>query len=346
MRKGAARIVRFAPETGAGARRRRPAAIALALVTALAVALPAGCGAGREQSRVVRVGYLRNDVHQVAYHAAREKGYFADRGLDVREGGAFNAGPEEMSAFSAGELDMGYVGASPFLTFAGQEMVDVRIVAQANVGGSAIVVRNGLEVEDVAGLKGRTIAVPGYSTVQDFLLRIAMKKAGLGERDVNVIVVKPPEVPGALAAGQVDAAVVWEPYPSMVLAQNAGRILETSEEIWPGHPCCMLIVDSGFLARNPDTVRRVVDAHVEATRYVADNLVEAGDMAHLFTGQPTEVARAAVKKMKFSWKPDVKGVTRYAEFLKSNGVIKVEDPASFVGRLVDPRFLPGDDGER
>ncbi len=315
-------------------------ALALAAALLAAIALPCGCGGGGEQARVVRVGYLRNDLHQVAYYVAREKGFFSEQGLDVREVGAFNAGPEEMSAFSAGELDFGYAGASPVLTFAGQKMVDVKIVAQVNMGGSAIVVRNGLEVDDVAGLKGRTVAVPGYSTVQDFLLRAAMKKAGLGEQDVSVIVVKPPEMPQALASGQIDAAVAWEPYPTMVVEQKVGRVLEASEEIWPHHPCCMLFVDARFLERNPDAVRRMVAAHVEATRYVKDNLVEAGDMAHLFTGQPSEVARKAVRKIEFSWEPDVKGLTRYAEFLKSSGVIKVDDPAAFVRGLVDTGFLP------
>lgn len=338
-RERAGRLVR-------GPGRTLQAALALAVLLACALALPAGCGGGGRQSRAVRVGYLRNDLHQVAYYVAREKGFFAGRGLDVREGGAFNAGPEEMSAFSAGELDFGYAGTAPVLTFAGRDMVDVRVVAQANVEGSAIVVRNGLEIEDVAGLKGRTIAVPGYSTVQDFLLRTAMKEAGLADKDANVIVVKPPEVPAALAAGRIDAAVVWEPYPTMVTSGKAGRVLATSRQIWPGHPCCLLVVDAGFLRENPDTVRRTVAAHVEATRYINENRVEAGDLAHLFTGQPTDVARQAVGKLDYSFEPDIEGITRYARFLQDGGVIDVDDPESFVRGLVDTSFLPGDEGER
>ncbi len=317
-------------------------AVTLITVMALLMALPlGGCGAKPQGTRVVRIGTLRNDLHQVAYYVAREKGFFTEEGLDVREGGAFNAGPEEMSAFSAGELDMGYAGTAPIVTFAGQDMADVKIVAQANLVGSAIVVRNGLEAEDVAALKGRTIAVPGYSTVQDFLLRTALKKAGMSDKDVNIIVVKPPEMIPALAGGQVDAAVAWEPYPSMMVNQKAGRVLIRSGKIWPHHPCCMLVADADFLRRNPDTVKRVVAAHVKATKYIRDNPLEAADMAHLFTGQPAEVARAAMKDIEFSYVPEVKGIQRYVEFLKSNGVIKVKDAASFTRGLVDTGFLPG-----
>lgn len=317
-------------------------AVTLVTVMALLLTLPlGGCGGKPQGTRVVRIGTLRNDLHQVAYYVAREKGFFTEEGLDVREGGAFNAGPEEMSAFSAGDLDMGYAGTAPIVTFTGQDMADVKIVAQANMVGSAIVVRNGLEAEDVAALKGRTIAVPGYSTVQDFLLRTALKKAGVGDKDVNIIVVKPPEMIPALAGGQIDAAVAWEPYPSMMVAQKAGRVLIRSGRIWPHHPCCMLVADANFLRENPETVKRFVAAHVKATRYIKENPLEAADMAHLFTGQPTEVVRAAMKDIEFSYVPEVKSIQRYVEFLKSNGVIKVKDAASFTRGLVDTGFLPG-----
>jgi NitT/TauT family transport system substrate-binding protein len=220
-------------------------------------------------------------------------------------------------------------------------MIDIKIVAQANMVGSAVLVRNGLEAEDVADLRGRTIAVPGYSTVQDFLLRTALKKAGVSEQDVSIIVVKPPEMIPALSRGQVDAAVAWEPYPSMVVAQKAGRILTTSGKIWPHHPCCMLVADAKFLRDNPDTVRRVVAAHVKATKYIRENQQEAADMAHIFTGQPRDVAQAAMKDIEFSYMPEIKGIQRYADFLKSNGVIKVENTAAFTRGLVDTSFLPG-----
>ena len=319
-------------------------ALSAAMVAAVVVALSTplgGCGGSTGQTRVVRIGTLKNDLHQVAFYIAQQKGFFEDQGLDMREGGVFSAGPEEMSAFSAGDLDMGYVGTAPAVTFKGQNMADVKIVAQANMDGSAIVVRNGFEANDVAALKGSTIAIPGNSTVQDFLLRTALKKAGVSVKDVNIIVVKPPEMLPALASSQIDAAVVWEPYPSMVVAQKAGRVLLTSEKIWPNHPCCMLVADSTFLKKNPDTVRRVVAAQVEATKFIQQNPEEAADMAHLYTGQPVDVARAAMKDIKFNYTPDEKGIQRYVEFLKTNGVIKTSSVGTFMDNLMYTVYLPG-----
>ena len=332
-------------QTRVGPWRSASACLACACAAVLLGALVtagAGCGGSESASRVVRVGFLRNDLHQLAFYVAREKGFFKEQGLDIREGGAFNAGPEEMSSFSAGDLDIGYVGTAPCLTFAGQRMADVKIVAQANTGGTSLIVRPGLDVKEITDLEGRTIAVPGLSTVQDFLLHRALEKAGMEPSQVRKTVLKPPEMLPALAGAQVDAALAWEPYPSMARAQGAGRTLLSSREIWPDHPCCMVVADSAFIEKNPDAVRRFVAAHVKATRYIRDNRLEAADMAHLFTGQPTDVVRAAMKNIGFSFRPDIRKIGEYAVFMAGQGVIKEKNPAAFARSMVDSSFIPGD----
>ena len=315
--------------------------VALLLLCAICTGLLAGCGSGTSATRVVRVGYLSTDMHQLAYYVAREKGFFTQEGLDVREVGAFSAGPEEMSAFSAGQLDMGYVGAAPAITFASQGMADIKIVAQANTIGSSIVVRPGLDIADVNGLKGRTVAIPGVSTMQDFILHKALDEAGVDPAEVNIIVVKPPDMIASLASGQIDAAVVWEPYPTMAVAQNAGRVLITSAKILPDHPCCMVVVDSKFLKDNPDTVKRFIAAHIKATDYINANKLEAADMAHLWTGQDTSITRVAMKNIKYAYVPSVKAIQSYVDFMKKSGVVKQKDTAAFTRSLVDTSFTGG-----
>lgn len=312
-----------------------------AFVAAAVIVAGAGCGGDPKPSRVVRVGYLRNDMHQLAYHVAREKGFFAEQGLDVREAGAFNAGPEEMSAFSAGDIDIGYVGAAPCITFVSQGMARVNIVAQANMEGSAIVIRPGLDAPDVAGLRGRTVAIPGVSTMQDFILRVALSEANVDAAEVGIIVVRPPEMIPALASGQIDAAVAWEPYPSASVDGGEGRLLVESGKVLPDHPCCMVVADSDFIEKNPDTVRRFVAAHVKATDYVNGNPEEAADMAHLFTGHDPAVTARAMKNIEFGYRPDVAQLARYVEFMKQAGVVKDEDAREFTRSLVYDAFLPG-----
>lgn len=313
-----------------------------ALLAAALLAAACGCGGGGGggQADSIRVGHLRDDLHQLAYYVAKEKGYFEAEGLTIEEGGTFNAGPEEMSAFSAGDLDIGYVGAAPAVTFAGQGMADVRIVAQVNALGSALVVRAGMEAEDAASLRGRNVAVPGYSTVQDFLLRLSLEEAGVEAEDVNIITLKPPEMITALETGQIDGFLAWEPYPAMAVEKGVGRVALRSGEIWPDHPCCVLIADTGFADRNPETVRRFVAAHARATEYINGHPMEAADMGHLFTGQESAVVEKAIENIAFVYEPDVEGLALYVDFLDRAGVIDVGDAEAFSNELVDLRFLP------
>ena len=89
----------------------------------------------------IRIGYLQADIHQLACWVALEKGYYKKQGLNVQVVGVFRAGPEEMSAFAAGDLDMGYVGEAPATTAVANGAARVQVIAQVNVEGSAILVK-------------------------------------------------------------------------------------------------------------------------------------------------------------------------------------------------------------
>jgi len=211
----------------------------------------------------------------------------------VEIAGVFRAGPEIMAAFSAGALDMAYVGQAPATTAMANATADVRAVAQANSEGSALVVAAGDPALSLAALKGRSLAVPGHSTVQDFLLRKGLAAAGLSPQQVQIIVLKPPEMIGALRTGQIDAFVAWEPYPSQAVALGVGRRLAPSSAIWPGHPCCVLIAGAEFLRRHPGQVKAVVRAHVRATALIGRQPETARAVAARYTGMdPAVVADA------------------------------------------------------
>jgi len=87
----------------------------------------------------VRIAYLRSDIHQLPCWVAFEKGFFEKEGVKVEVAGVFKAGPELMSAFAAGALDMGYVGVAPATTAVANKMARVVVLAQVNTEGSAIV---------------------------------------------------------------------------------------------------------------------------------------------------------------------------------------------------------------
>ncbi len=189
----------------------------------------------------IRMAVLQNDIHHLPLWVALDEGFFKEQGINVEIAGIFRSGPEIMSAFSAGSLDMAYVGEAPTVTAVANGTANVAILAQVNTEGSAIVVGKNSLIRTISDLKGKQVAIPGYSTVQDLLLRKALAESGLDPKQVKIIVIKPPEMIGALRTNQIDAFISWEPYPAQAVCMGIGKMLVSSAQIWKDHPCCVLV---------------------------------------------------------------------------------------------------------
>ncbi len=289
---------------------------------------------GNPSDEPVRMAYLQGDIHQLPLWIALDKGFFNKRGLKVEIAGIFKAGPELMSGFSAGALDMGYVGGAPAITAAANGTAKVRIVAQVNTEGSAIVVGRNSDINSVSDLAKVQIAIPGYSTVQDFLLQKALGKCGIDSKTVRITVLKPAEMIGALRTDQVDAFIAWEPYPAKAVSMNVGRVLIGSGEIWKDHPCCVLLADSTFAEKNREKLEKVLDAHIEAIEFIHKNPDEAVAIAVKYTGMDQGTIRNAMRNVKYTHNINVEGLKEYAKFLRDLGYIRLSDPNAFIKHLV------------
>lgn len=130
----------------------------------------------------VRLGYLTADLHEVAVYVAQEEGYYEEVGLTPGENlqlKQYSNGPAVMNAFKAGEIDASYLGGAPATLKRINDDTRIHIVAGANNEGSAIVVGADSGINSTEDLAGKTIAIPGFGTVQDFILRQVANNAGL-----------------------------------------------------------------------------------------------------------------------------------------------------------------------
>jgi NitT/TauT family transport system substrate-binding protein len=244
-----------------------------------------------------------------------------------------------MSAFAAGALDMGYVGEAPATTAVANRVARATVLAQVNTEGSAIMVKKGSTIKEPADLSGKTIAIPGHSTVQDFLLQKALRKFKVDPKKVSIIVLKPPEMIGALKTDQIDAFIAWEPYPAKAQTMGVGEVLLTSNQIWKNHPCCVLVSDDGFRNRQPQNVEGLVKAHVEATRFINQHPDEAVKIGMKYTGMDEETVRIAMKNVNYTYELSIDGETEYVDFLSRLKYIDVPHAETFVNRFIDPGVL-------
>lgn len=87
-------------------------------------------------------------------------------------------------------------------------------------------------------------------------------------RDIESVVIPPPQMVAALAEDRLDGLCVGEPWPTLAQRRGMGRTVVRSGEIWPDHPEKVLACRRDFVERYPNTARALVQTMLEACRWL------------------------------------------------------------------------------
>src|SRR5215472_11675164 len=102
----------------------------------------------------------------------------------------------------------------------------------------------------------------------NFLLRKWLCETGLDPaRDVNIVVVPPPQIAANLKTGNLDGYCVGEPWNSLAVNQRAGWITALSQEIAPRHPEKVLLVREEFAESRAEEHEQLIAALLEACEF-------------------------------------------------------------------------------
>jgi NitT/TauT family transport system substrate-binding protein len=279
----------------------------------------------KKDESILRLGYLQSDLHHLPAFVALENGYFAEQGLKVQVGGVFKAGPEEMSAFGAGELDFGYVGQAPATAALLNGVADIQFIAQVNLEGSAIVARKDAGSDLLSKLTAKTVAIPGHATMQDFLLRRALKNSRMNFSDIRPIVLKPPEMLQALVQKNIDAFIAWEPYPQQALQSGKAQIVLYSAAIWKEHPCCVLIARRGLCEQQPEAIKKIQAAHAKACSFITDHPDEAVAIGMKYSSMERSTVVESLRHIIYTGRLNRQMGREFVDFLKEQRYIKASD---------------------
>ena len=291
----------------------------------------------------VRIGYLSQDLHQLALRVAIEKGWFEEAGLKV-ELSQFANGAYEMDGFLAGQIDMGYLGAAPALTKSIAQGINITILAAVNLEGSALMVSkteyDAGHVTNVSDLAGKTVLQPGPSTVQNFLLRLALNQSGLTVNDVSLETARPQDMAISLSA-EKPAFIVWEPFPSLAEYENLAVPLELSGDSWPRHPCCVVASANTFLEDHPDIVQKVIEIHKRAEEWIVANPDEAIQIAIDWLGMDSTPVETAFNRIIYDYNVNRTGIQRYLEFLISQKLVDMDlsQVSSFLDGFINTTYI-------
>jgi len=272
--------------------------LSLALVTAAAAC---GSGSSAKESPIaapgstasassaapkpvtLRLAYFANVTHAQPIVGLARGTYKDDLGANVTlETKTFNAGPAEIEALFAGEIDAGYIGPNPTVNgYIKSKGNDVRVIAGAVSGGAQLIVRDGAGINAPADFAKKKVASPQLGGTQDVALRAWLRANGLNAEEqggnVKVLPTANADTLTLFQKGDIDAAWVPEPWGTRLIQEAGGRLFLDEATLWPGGQWVTtnLIVRTSFLKDHPDVVENLLKAHVETTAWIQANPEEA-----------------------------------------------------------------------
>jgi len=212
---------------------------------------------------------------------AEEEGIFEEYGLDVTITQAPNFAASAPSLLN-GQMQFANAATAPVITAIDQGM-PLQIVAGVSaepddpaVGDDQVTVAAGSDITRPSDLEGKTVAVNAVGS-GPYVGVMANYLADGGTPDgINWVVMNLSEQIAALESGQVDAAVLSEPFAGTARAQgfeaafNAYRANDL-DVIPSGFTDAVLVASTQYLAENADVAERMRNAMIDANDFAEKN---------------------------------------------------------------------------
>jgi len=338
-------------------------------------ALPfAGARAARAQEAdaPVRIGYLPiTDATPLL--VAHGRGLFEAEGLRVEPPVRFRGWSQIVEAFLAGQVNVVHL-LSPITVWARfNGGTPAKVVAWNHTGGSGLTVAG--DIDDVAGLGGRVVAIPHWYSIHNVVLQKLLRENGLGiaapgaapgADEVALVLMAPADMVPALAAGQIAGYIVAEPFNAAAEVHGVGKVLRFTGDVWKDHACCTVFMHEDDLTGRPEWSQKVVNAMVRAQLWTRDNragtarLLSAEDPRQYTPHSPEILARVLDPAPADHDAYVASGAIRHPEWLSQRIDFQPYPFPSYTGELVrqlketrvegdrafldtlDPEFAAGD----
>lgn len=301
------------------------AAAGLALVAA--ACSPAASSGGMKP--VVRLATGVDPSFTPVYVAA-EKGLFDKHGVTV-EYIKTEGGPTMTQAVIAGEAQMATQSDATTITL---------MAANANLRALSVFEQSSTYIKVVYG---KDVKTPKKVGVVPGLMALATDKYldSKGIEGVEKVNATPPDIPTLLERGDIDAAVIYEPWASRAAEQAGGSIVGDIGDFGLSY-AQWLVTDEKWLSQNQEAAAGVVAAIEEAGQYVTEHPEEAAQITEKAIKIPQDQALDIMKEIEFVTRDftdaDLKQARDAATYFVTAGAIKSKPD-------VDKQVLKGWYGE-
>ena len=255
--------------------------------------------ANAQAQRTVKMGGLRL-IHAMTPH-------FYERFLPPNlrlEITTFDSPTDGKNAVVTRSVDFGGFGiAAAILGAAAGEPV---VVAGAFCNrGMGVVSRAGSDIRNIAGLRGKRVAIWPGSTQEVFILE-RLRQSGMTIRDITSVRVPFGEMHAMLSRGDIDAYVGAEPGPGLSISSGVGQLVEYPYGTAMGGLNMIWATSEAMVASDPALIRTMLGVHRRASEYMMANPREVADATVRILGAPRAAVEHALAagNVEYIWRLD------------------------------------------
>ena len=245
--------------------------------------------AQQENVEKISIGFQKSSLNLlVARDQKLLEQQFPGAKLEWRE---FPAGPQMLEALAVGAVDFGSVGNTPpiFAQAANKELTYVGYEVYPS-DSQALVIHPDSNIQSIADLKGKKIAVQKGSSAHELLAKI-LQKAGLSWQDIEPIWLPPADARAAFDKKSIDAWSIWDPFLSAAELSSNAKVLVKNADFAPTYS--FYIGSPQFIQKYPNATAKFNESLNQADQWILNHQAEALDIFQKNTGLAPEVAKQA-----------------------------------------------------
>jgi len=229
---------------------------------------------GQNREHTIVIGYS-NWAGWWPWAIAESEGLFARHNIKV-ELKWYDDYSKSMEDLAAGYIDGNCQTLNDTISFA-VDAVKGEVVVLVNdnsAGNDKIIAASGINW--IRDLKNKQVAIEA-GVVDDFLLTLALEKAGMSRDDVKILDVETGAAVEAFAAGQADAVGAFPPFWLRALDREGAQEIASSAD-FPGAIPDLLVVTQELVQKQPEQVQALTDTWFDIIDFMSNNPARADEI--------------------------------------------------------------------
>jgi len=284
------------------------------------------------QTNLIRFGYMPGNMNGAPFYIALTKGFFEEHNIKI-EIVPLSSGSEVKQAISAGQIDIGFAGASNFFIPISKG-VPIKVIAPMSFTHTYLYVRPDNQTKTFKDLEGKSIAIsPGG--INEYEIRRILKKENIDTGKINFVnIIDKINRPIALMEKKIVDAVPID-YEDLTKYSELGAVpLEewgTKEYDNRYKLDTVIVVNEEFKRSNAPSVEQFIDGLIDGHRFMKSNPKEAAEIVSSHIATDTGGALTYVpENLEAMWQNQI---LKYTLWDDPSVLVEMSQIASEIGQI-------------